>query len=225
MLENVTNSGKNKGIYAVIPAFNEKDTIAAVVASVRSFTPNIVVIDDGSSDGTAGLASAQGAHVIRHVVNSGYDKSISDGFAYVGAQKNACAVFTFDADGQHKADILQQMLLPILNDEADLVVGTRPFTARLAEKMLALYTNRRFGIKDPLCGLKAYKIEVFRDIGWFDRINSIGTELMLRAIIKGYRVKQIPIPIKRRVDRSRFGQAIKGNYKIFMALLRIMVRI
>lgn len=213
---------EQKGVYAIIPAFNEKDTIGSVVSSVMEFTSNVVVVDDGSTDRTAELASLQGAHIIVHKVNMGYDKSIEDGFRYVGQQHDACIVFTFDADGQHKSDILDQMIQPILDNEADIVVGVRPYKARIAEKLMGIYTKYKFGIIDPLCGLKAYKIDVFRDIGFFDRINSIGTELVLRAVQKGYRVKQVPILIEHRIDHSRFGQSIKGNYKIFMAHLRLL---
>ena len=214
---------KNRSIYAVIPAFNERDTIEHVVSSVMEFTPNVVVVDDGSNDRTAELAKAQGAHVVVHSSNMGYDKSIDDGFKYVAQQDGAYALFTFDADGQHKADVLQRMIQPLLDNKADIVVGVRPYHARIAEKILAKYTNHKFGISDPLCGLKAYKLDVYRDIGFFDRMNSIGTELLLRAQKKGYRVQQIPVAIKPRIDHSRFGQSIKGNYRIFMAFLRLLI--
>lgn len=212
-------------VYAVIPALNEKETIQKVVSSVKAFTPNVVVVDDGSIDGTGQLAAAAGAYIVVHTATKGYDKSIEDGFRYVEQQNNPKIIFTFDADGQHSSDVLPAFIQPILNNEADIVVGVRQFKARIAEKLLGFYTNNRFGIKDPLCGLKAYKIEVFRDIGFFDRINSIGTELVLRAFRKGYRIKQVSIPIHERKDRSRFGQSIKGNYKIFMAFLRILFHI
>lgn len=220
-----TTRENNATVYAVIPALNEMETIQQVVSSVKAYTPNVVVVDDGSTDGTGELAAGAGAHTVVHPVNRGYDKSIEDGFRYVEQQKNARIIFTFDADGQHSSDVLPVLIQPILNNEADIVVGVRSFKARIAEKLLGLYTKNRFGIKDPLCGLKAYKIEVFRDIGFFDRINSIGTELVLRASRKGYRIMQVPIPIHARKDRSRFGQSIKGNYKIFMAFLRILFHI
>jgi glycosyltransferase involved in cell wall biosynthesis len=211
------------GIYAVIPAFNEKDTIAQVVSSVINFTPHVVVVDDGSTDQTASLAAAQGAQTIIHERNMGYDKSIDDGFKFVSQQKNVFAMFTFDADGQHNAEVLHTLVKPLLDGQADVVVGVRPYKARIAEKALALYTKYKYGIEDPLCGLKAYKNKVYQDIGFFDRINSIGTELVIRAKKKGYRIVQVPITIKPRVDHSRFGQAIKGNYRIFMAFLRIFI--
>lgn len=213
----------NKKIYAVIPAFNEEDTIESVVSEVIEFTPNVVVVDDGSSDRTAELAKAKGAHVIIHPRNMGYDKGIDNAFKYVEKQDGVYALFTFDADGQHNADFLHKIIQPLLDNQADIVVGVRPYHARIAEKILAKYTNYKFGISDPLCGLKAYKLDVYRDIGFFDRINSIGTELLMRAKKKGYRVEQIPITIKQRVDRSRFGQSIKGNYKIFKAFLRLLI--
>ena len=210
-------------VYAVIPALNEVKTIQQVVSSVKAFTPNVVVVDDGSTDNTAQLAAEAGAHTVVHPANRGYDKSIEDGFRYVEQQKNARVIFTFDADGQHSSEVLQELIQPILDNKADIVVGIRPFKARIAEKMLAIYTRHRFGITDPLCGLKAYDVKVYRDIGFFDRISSIGTELVLRSALKGYRIKQIPIPIRNRQDKSRFGESLKGNCKIFRAFLRILL--
>ena len=210
------------GIYAVIPALNEEDTIENVISSVMKYTPNVVVVDDGSTDRTAILAAALGAQVVIHTRTLGYDKSIDDGFKYVAQQKHVYVLFSFDADGQHNADILDELVRPILDNEADIVVGIRPDKARLAEKLLAAYTKYKYGIEDPLCGLKAYKKEVYQNVGFFDRTNSIGTELLLRAKMKGYRVLQVPITIKPRADHSRFGQSVKGNYRIFMAFLKIL---
>jgi hypothetical protein len=219
----VTGAQSDKrGIYAVIPALNEKGTIGQIVSSVMCYAGSVVVVDDGSTDGTAELASAAGAHTIVHSINRGYDVSIDDGFRYVARQNDAKIVFTFDADGQHRPETIPALLEPLLDDNADIVVGTRPRKARIAEKLLGLYTELRYGIVDPLCGLKGYKIGVFQDIGFFDRINSIGTELMLRAIRKGYRVVQMPISVGPRADHSRFGQSIRGNYRIFLAFLRIV---
>lgn len=212
-----------EGIYAVIPAYNEKDTIKQVVSEVRTFTPNVVVVDDGSTDQTAKMAAEEGALTVIHSQNRGYDKSIDDGFAYVVQQKNVFAIFTFDADGQHKAEVLHALFKPLIEEKADIVVGVRPYKARIAEKILAYYTKSKYGIDDPLCGLKVYRKEVYQDIGFFDRINSIGTELLIRAKKKGYHIVQVPIAIKPRTDHSRFGQSVKGNYKIFMAFLRILL--
>ena len=226
VFSNVNNDKQYKaGIYAIIPALNEQNTIASVVRSVSAYAANVVVVDDGSVDSTGQIASSCGAHTIVHPVNQGYDRSIDDAFSYDSVQPDARIVFTFDADGQHRSDILPKLLRPLLNNEADIAAGIRPSKARLSERILGVYTRLKYGLVDPMCGLKAYRIEVFRDIGYFDHINSIGSELMLRAVKKGYRVAQIPIPIEPRADASRFGNVIRGNYKIFKAFLRIIINV
>lgn len=210
-------------IIAVIPAYNEGRTIAQVVRGLIPHASEIIVVDDNSADNTADEARAAGAFVLHHDSNAGYDKSIDDGFAEA-ARRGADIMFTFDADGEHEADDVPRMLAPILNDTADIVLGQRPHTTHLSEKVFALYTQMRYGISDPLCGLKAYRRSVYDAVGHFDRVQSIGTELMLRGLAKGFRLALVPIALHRRVDdTSRFyKRAFRANMKILKAMLRVV---
>ena len=102
-----------------------------------------------------------------------------------------------------------------------LAIPTRHFQ-RLGEHMFALYTNYRFGIKDPLSGIKAYRSSLYQALGHFDSYGSIGTELMIYAARNTYKVDQLPFEVMERQGQSRFGQTLQGNFKIFRALLRAM---
>ena len=166
----------------VIPAFNESATIAAVVVLAKNYGMPIVV-DDGSSDATAELAICNGAVVVAHKRNYGYDGALNSGF--IKAVEIGCEVIvTVDADGQHDPSLLQ-LFIDRIEAGADVVVGVRSRKQRLAEHMFAMYTNLRFRIKDPLCGMKAYRATVFGALGHFDSYNSIGTELSMYAAKKG----------------------------------------
>jgi hypothetical protein len=77
-------------------------------------------------------------------------------------------------------------------------------------------------IDDPLCGLKAYHINVYNDIGYFDRISSIGTQLMFNAKKREYRLIQKNITLNERDDIPRFGRRVKANWKIFKAILKTL---
>jgi glycosyltransferase involved in cell wall biosynthesis len=212
----------DKKITAVIPALNEEDTIEKVIHGLRGYVSEIILVDDGSRDSTAEIASREGAIVLSHKENMGYDKSIDDGFS-LAAHRGADIVLTFDADGQHESQDIPSIVKPIIEGTADLVVGKRPYKARITEYVFAWIARRKVGIDDPLCGLKAYDIKVYKDVGFFDRLSSIGTELMFRAKKKGYRIVQRDISLNKRADTPRFGRILKANWKIFKAIVKTTI--
>ena len=215
---------KNK-VCVIMPAMNEEETIGRVVGELlkEKILDDVIVIDDSSSDNTGKIARQQGATVFRNMENKGYDKSLEIGFQKA-SEKNCNVVVTFDADGQHKPKDLRKMLGPILNDQGDIVVGIRPKKQRLAEKIYSIYSGFSIGIKDPLCGLKVYKSEVYKSVGYFDSCVSIGTELMFKAYDKGYKILQTEISIDKRRDEPRFGRIIISNYNIIRAMFKMMLR-
>lgn len=203
-------------IAIVIPALNESATIKFVVeAAVRYGVP--IVVDDGSTDNTAILAKMAGAVVVSHESNRGYDAALNSGFKKAAALGSE-VIITVDADGQHDPSLIQKFIDSI-DTGADVVVGIRSRKQRFAEHVFALYAGFRFGIKDPLCGMKAYRTAVHEALGHFDSYGSIGTELIIFAAKKGFRFSQIPFTVRERKGQSRFGQIFTGNYKIFRALL------
>src|SRR3989344_2962587 len=215
---------KKKKIVAIIPALNEENTIGQVVKELKDnrLVDEVIVVNDFSQDKTAALAEENGAIIVNNRKNLGYGKSLDLGFK-TAIERDAGIIFTFDADGQHQAADIEKMIMPILTDEADVVVGIRPRKQRIAEKLFALY-SKRIGIKDPLCGFKAYRAEVYKKIGYFEKSNSIGTELMFNASSAKFRIKQIPIRMDHREDKPRFGQTLNGNYKILKGLFRMIFR-
>ncbi len=200
----------------VIPAFNESATIVAVVDVARNYGIPIVV-DDGSKDATAVLASRNGAVVVTHGKNCGYDAALNSGF--IKAAEIGCEVIiTVDADGQHDPSLIQRFIDEI-GTGMDVVVGVRSRIPRLSEQLFASYAHLRFGIQDPLCGMKAYRTTVYEALGHFDSYGSIGTELAIYAAKRKYRLGQIPFVVRERKDQPRFGRIFVANYKIFRALI------
>jgi glycosyltransferase involved in cell wall biosynthesis len=199
----------------VIPALNESSTIVGVVESAAKHGVPIVV-DDGSTDGTAALASQAGAIVISHEKNQGYDAALNSGFKRAAALESQI-IITLDADGQHDPSLIDKFI-DAIERGVDVAVGIRSRRQRLAEHLFAGCTRFRFGIKDPMCGMKAYRTTVYEALGHFDSCGSVGTELMIFAAKRGYRMGQIEFEARERNGRSRFGQAITGNYKIMRAM-------
>ena len=109
----------------VIPALNEEATVGAVVTAVRSsLQADVLVVDDGSSDGTASVASAHGAHVLQHPFNLGVGAALRSGFRFA-AERGYGAVVQVDADGQHDASEAARLLSRLVDEELDLIIGSR----------------------------------------------------------------------------------------------------
>ena len=200
----------------IIPAFNEEQTIKQTIKSVLHYGI-VIVIDDGSIDQTKLISLEAGAVVISHSYNQGYDSALNSGF-YKASELNCQYAITFDADGQHDSSLIP-IFLDKLKNEDDLVIGIRPSLARFSEYIFALYTRIMFGIKDPLCGMKAYRMQLYYSRGCFDSYQSIGTELMLFALYKKFSYSQIKIPINKRQGDSKFGNSFNANMRIFRALI------
>lgn len=211
-------------VIAVIPAYNEAKTIRGVVAGLLPQVHEVIVVNDASTDATASEAGEAGAVVFSHEQNAGYDRTINDGFR-LAAEHGATSIITFDADGEHDPGDITRMLAPLREGRADVVLGQRPASRHWSERIFALYTRMRYGIPDPLCGLKAYRREVYDRVGFFDSRSSIGSELTLRAIRYGYRLSLVPITLHARTDgdASRFyALSLRGNMRILAALWRIL---
>ncbi|MDZ7641810.1 MAG: glycosyltransferase family 2 protein [Desulfurivibrio sp.] len=199
----------------VIPALNEAATIAAVVSGVLPYGLPLVV-DDGSSDNTAELALAAGARVKTHSINAGYDAALNTGFA-LAAESGCEYILTVDADGQHNPGILPQFIAAL--EGADLALGVRDRRQRFAEHLFAWLSRPLWGISDPLCGLKGYRISLYRELGHFDSYGSIGTELAVFAARRKSKIVQLPVRTGDRAGVPRFGRRFRANLLILRAML------
>jgi len=206
----------------VIPALNESATIEGVVKAAGIYGLPIVV-DDGSVDNTSDIALEAGAVVVTHSRNSGYDCALNTGFIKA-AELGVDMIITVDSDGQHDPAFIQNFI-DMIDAGGDVVVGIRNERQRFSEHVFAWYTNIRFGIKDPLCGMKAYRKSVYESLGHFDSYGSVGTELMIYAAKNHFKIRQVIIEVRERKGQSRFGQILSGNYKIMNALLFSLWRI
>ncbi len=200
----------------IIPALNEAATIGSVVEKTLA-SGEVVVVDDGSTDGTSAVAESAGATVVIHTRNRGYDAALNSGFAVANDAGREFAI-TFDGDGQHDPSFLR-IFKSHLASGTELVLGVRPRTARLAESIFATTTNWLYGVRDPLCGLKGYQMQLYRDLGCFDDYGSIGTHLALFAVRRGCKFVQVEVPIAERDGNPRFGRILRANWRIMRAMM------
>lgn len=201
---------------AVIPAYNEAKSIAAVVRAVKQYALPIVA-DDGSADETAHLAAAAGAVVVSHSSNQGYDAALQTGL-FKAIELGCTFAITMDADGQHNPAGLEAFKAELLQG-ADLVVGIRDRHQRFSESLFAVTGKLIWAIADPLCGMKGYRLSHLQRLGHFDSYKSIGTEYALRCARSHLRIHEVPVLTRDRKGLSRFGGGFKPNFRILRAMI------
>jgi len=204
------------GIAILMPAYNEAETIATVVRSVRDIgTP--LVVDDGSDDDTAALAEAAGAKVVILPTNRGYEGALEAGFERA-VQLSMGFVVSYDADGQFEVADLRAAVALLQQGQARLVLGQRAEAARFGEWLFNFYTKKRFGVPDILCGLKGYDLALYKEHAGFSG-RSVGTRLALAALRAGERATMTPVTVLARTSGpSRFGSTLRANRRLLLAL-------
>lgn len=185
----------------IIPSLNEALHIADLVARVKKHCPDVVVIDDGSTDDTAAEARRAGAEVIVHEVNRGKGVALSDGFAY--AIKNGFdAVVTMDGDAQHDPEELPLFFEAARRTGADLVLGNRlhesggmPFIRLATNVLTSLMINviGSLSIHDSQIGYRLIRTRLLRNITLKTTKYDQESEILLRAGRKGYKVREVPV--------------------------------
>ena len=137
-------------ILVIIPAFNEELRVAQVVKAASVFLP-VLVVDDGSSDGTAQIAETAGARVLSQSVNQGKGAALRTGFKYA-LEENYSAAITLDADGQHDPAEIPDFMHHFQTRGGELIIGKRdfrhmPLSRRLANNLGAVSTDSGAGKK------------------------------------------------------------------------------
>lgn len=119
------NCADTSDVLVLIPAYNEQSIIGEVVTELRAAFPLVMVVDDGSKDGTQQAAQGAGAFVVRHALNIGQGGSLATGFRVVAQMPSVRWVVTFDADGQHRVEDALGMLDMARREGLDVVLGSR----------------------------------------------------------------------------------------------------
>lgn len=191
-------------VVVAIPAYNEERFIGSLVIQARQFSPNVVVIDDGSSDATASIAEETGARVIRHTVNAGKSEVINTGLAWARHMGAECLIF-IDGDGQHRPDELQRVAAPVLAGEADMVIGSRflsvksriPAYRRVGQFGLTAITNMASAVPvtDSQSGFRAFSRKAIETLHFNGTGLSVESEMQFQAREHGLAIVEVPISV------------------------------
>lgn len=221
------------GVLVCVPAYNEAASLPGVLAEipgeVAGLPTHVLVIDDGSRDGTATVATAHGAHVVSHPVNSGQGAALQTGYL-VAERLGVEVVVTLDADGQHDPTQMARLVEPIVRGEADFVVGSRRMgeyekESRSRDAGITVYTrliNLLGGtqVSDIANGYRAIRASRLAEIA-FTEDQFHNPELLLGAARAGLRVLDVPVTIRRRTA----GVSKKGtNLRYGLGFLRVMLK-
>ncbi len=207
----------------IIPALNEAASISSVVMQARKYG-SVFVINDGSTDDTANIAKAAGATIVNHANPKGYDGALSSGFD--AAQKAGfLAAISIDADGQLPIEMLPEFFDKI-EQGYDMVVGERTHLPRISEWIFSQVLKcTGSSVRDPFCGLKAYRLSYHAELGHFDSYKSIGTELMIYVLRRRAKVLTVPISVVPRDGTSRMGPRLRTEFLLLKAMVRGLFRL
>ncbi|MBU7001586.1 MAG: glycosyltransferase family 2 protein [Theionarchaea archaeon] len=182
-------------ISAVIPAYNEANTVSEVVAETLKYVDEVWVVDDGSEDGTYKRASQAGAQVIQQH-HKGYIQAIKRGI--ISCQGDV--VVTLDADGEHQPSEIPLLVEPVIAGKADLVLGSRGKIPSFSERMIGMLVRTTVPVRDHGTGFRAMTRELAVNL------DIVGTctcgTLVLEAHAKGARIVEVPVEIAH-VEKKR----------------------
>jgi glycosyltransferase involved in cell wall biosynthesis len=207
ILDAVEVAGARPFVVVGIPAFNEKKMIAQVVMEAQRHGDVVVVCDDGSSDMTGAIAKRLGADVVRHQRNLGYGASIRSLFRRA-RELRADVLVTIDADGQHNPREIPNILRPIADGVADLVIGSRfiepcgtremPFYRRLGAQLITKLVNgsSKNGVSDAQSGFRAYSRKALANLCPFESGMGASVEILLKAGKADLRICEVPSSCK-----------------------------
>jgi glycosyltransferase involved in cell wall biosynthesis len=222
---------------AIVPAFDEEASVGSVIDEIRAFDPRIdvVVVDDGSHDRTAEVATARGAHVVRLPFNLGIGGSVQTGFRYAAEHDYDVAV-RLDGDGQHDPSQLDRILAPVLAGDVDICVGSRfageegyrssrsrRIGIRILARTVSLLTGQR--VTDTTSGFQALNrkaVALFAVDYPHDYPEVEATVLLHKHRL---RLCEVPVQMRERVAGRSSITALRSVYYMTKVMLAILVGI
>lgn len=190
-----------KKVVAVIPAYNEESSIARVVIGTEKVVERVIVVNDGSKDLTGEISRRLGITTVSHDKNEGKGAALRDGIEYAKKQVDFDVLVTLDADLQHDPSEIPKVVEPIIQGNADMVVGVRPMDASImpreriaGNKIFDAMSNRKGEIiRDTQSGFRAYSKDALSKIKFAEDGLAIESQTFIDAVNAGLRIKEVAV--------------------------------
>lgn len=202
-----------------LPVYNEAAHVDSVLDEVLRYSPEVLVVDDGSTDGTSQLLERRSdVKLLKHPTNRGYGAALISAFQYAQEQKYDVLV-TIDCDGQHEPQRIPQFVAA--SAEADIVSGSRylaqfegdsapPAERRRINEQITAELNRRLclNLTDAFCGFKAYRVSALRELEIGEPGYAMPLEVWVQIAAAGLKVIELPVPLIYLDEKRSFGGAL-----------------
>lgn len=215
-------------VFIIVPCYNEGTVIRNTLKKLLTTGYQIILIDDGSTDETPKLTQDFPIHYIRHIVNLGQGAALQSGMQHA-LQLGAEIVVHFDADGQHQINDISQVIAPILQNEADIVLGSRfqnssnnvPFSKKILLRLGIILNGFLTGIwlSDAHNGLRAMNERALSTIRLQVNGMAHASEILIEIKKHKLRFKEVPVEIQYTEYSMQKGQSIWNSFHIFTDLL------
>jgi len=211
----------------IVPGYQEECRIGAVVEGIRQYCDHVIVVDDGSSDGTSLEAERAGAIVIKHAVNIGKGGSIVSGVEYA-RRHGFDFVIAMDGDGQHDCDDIPRFLEEYAREGTPVILGNRmrepgsmPLIRRLTNRFMSWLLSRRMKqrVPDTQCGFRLYRCDAIPNVSAESAHFDFDSEVLLLLAEKGVRIGEVPIKVIYGDEKSKMNP-LKDTIRFFAMLRR-----
>jgi glycosyltransferase involved in cell wall biosynthesis len=204
--------------------FNEESHVLQVLAEVRRFSREVLVVDDGSRDATPWLLrETEGIHIVTHPVNEGYGAALRTAFQYAIAHDYDCLV-TIDCDGQHQPRLIPELIRALMastGEPIDIVSGSRylqifegdsipPADRRRINADVTEELRQRLHLRltDAFCGFKAYRVSALQTLQITETGYAMPLQLWVQAARLGLRIVEYPVPLVYLEEQRSFGGSL-----------------
>lgn len=229
---------KSLRVVVIIPAFNEENGVGEVIREIpKNIVSEIVVVNNASTDNTELIAREAGATVLKEPV-AGYGRACLKGIEYIKQiQPQPDVVVFLDADHSDYPEEISSLLKPIIEEKADLVIGSRAlgvmesgsmtpqqvFGNWLATRLLKLFYDVKFTDLGPF---RAIRFSTLIQIDMQDKTYGWTVEMQLKAAKNGFRCTEVPVRYRRRIGFSKISGTVKGTilagYKILTTIFKYL---
>ena len=219
-----------------IPAFNEEASIARTVLEAQKFSDAIIVCDDGSTDMTSEIAHRLGAEVVKHNRNLGYGSAINSLFNKA-LEFDADILVTIDADGQHTASEIPQVIEPIIKGNADVVIASRfidqkgaaemPTYRKIGAKIITKLVNSstRTAISDSQSGFRAYNHQALKRLRFSEVGMGASIQILLEASKNNLRITEVAGTCKYNLNKGSKSKEnpVTHGVGVIMSIVKLVV--